>query len=301
MCDCTMPWVANEGLVTLNPQAARLKGLLDDGFLKIAHALGAESMLFPPLLKVADVDALDYFKNFPQLPLLVSSTDAPSLNDKRNHDNDTRWTEVDQDCLAAAAHILPPAACYPVYSHHRGSATGSLKTITTAANCFRNETHYIGLKRLKSFTMREIVFIGEMKPVTDALNVARDRIREMAAALGIEARLENATDPFFDPNSTRAVTQKMFPTKQELVFEEDLAISSSNFHRNFFGQRFNIASVDGQVAHTACIGMGLERWIHAILAVTGNDIDRAIARVEAFGNAAVESDDAAFEANAALA
>ena len=109
--------------------------------------------------------------------------------------------------------------------------------------------------------MREIVFIGEMEPVTRALGLARGRVHDLAGALGVETRLENAMDPFFDPNSTRAVTQKMFPTKQEMVYGDDLAISSSNFHRNFFGQRFNISSVDGQTAYTACIGMGLERWI----------------------------------------
>ena len=168
-----------------------------------------------------------------------------------------------------------------MYSHHRDAPVGRLKTITTAANCYRNESHYLGLRRLKSFSMREIVFIGEMEPVTRALGLARGRVHDLAGALGVETRLENAMDPFFDPNSTRAVTQKMFPTKQEMVYGDDLAISSSNFHRNFFGQRFNISSVDGQTAYTACIGMGLERWIHAMLEVYGNDIERAIARLEA--------------------
>ena len=55
------------------------------------------------------------------------------------------------------------------------------------------------------------------------------RVHDLAGALGVETRLENAMDPFFDPNSTRAVTQKMFPTKREMVCGDDLAISSSNF------------------------------------------------------------------------
>ena len=181
-------------------------------------------MQFPPLLKVADVDALDYFKNFPQLPLLVSATDAQAMNDRRESSREA-WTEISHDRLAHATHILPPAACYPVYSHHLDAPVGRLKTITTAANCYRNESHYLGLRRLKSFSMREIVFIGEMEPVTRALSLARGRVHDLAGALGVETRLENAMDPFFDPNSTRAVTQKMFPTKQEMVYGDDLAIS----------------------------------------------------------------------------
>jgi seryl-tRNA synthetase len=296
MCDSGKHWATHEGLATLDPLAVRLKDLLDASFLNIAASLQAERMQFPPLLKVADVDALDYFKNFPQLPLLVSATDAQAMNDRRESSREA-WTEISHDCLAHATHILPPAACYPVYSHHRDAPVGRLKTITTAANCYRNESHYLGLRRLKSFSMREIVFIGEMEPVTRALSLARGRVHDLAGALGVETRLENAMDPFFDPNSTRAVTQKMFPTKQEMVYGDDLAISSSNFHRNFFGQRFNISSVDGQTAYTACIGMGLERWIHAMLEVYGNDIERAIARLEALEDELA----AAPEADAALA
>ena len=84
----------------------------------------------------------------------------------------------------------------------------------------------------------------------------------------------------FDPNSTRAVTQKMFPTKQEMVYGDDLAISSSNFHRNFFGQRFNISSGRPDRLH------GLHRHGPGTLDTRdagghGNDIERAIARLEA--------------------
>ena len=174
MCDSGKHWATHEGLATLDPLAVRLKDLLDASFLNIAASLQAERMQFPPLLKVADVDALDYFKNFPQLPLLVSATDAQAMNDRRESSRDA-WTEISHDCLAHATHILPPAACYPVYSHHRDAPVGRLKTITTAANCYRNESHYLGLRRLKSFSMREIVFIGEMEPVTGAGPGARPR------------------------------------------------------------------------------------------------------------------------------
>ena len=271
----------NEGLVTLDTEASRLKELLDAGFVQIALGLGAEPMQFPPLLKVLDVDSLDYFRNFPQLPLAVSATNSAALNEKRNSEQNLRWAEVSHDCLVNASHILPPAACYAVYIHHRESSVGDLKAVTTIANCFRNETHYVGLKRLKSFSMREIVFIGEMQPVTQALSFARDQVRELASRLRIDTRLENATDPFFDPNSTRAVTQRLFPTKQELIYD-DLAIASANFHRNFFGERFGISSTKGQVAYTACIGMGLERWIHAVLAVNSDNMEKAVDSLEEY-------------------
>ena len=88
MCDSGKHWATHEGLATLDPLAVRLKDLLDASFLNIAASLQAERMQFPPLLKVADVDALDYFKNFPQLPLLVSATDAQAMNDRRESSRD---------------------------------------------------------------------------------------------------------------------------------------------------------------------------------------------------------------------
>lgn len=275
---CDDHWSAEGGLVTLGADAIHLRDLLDAAFIGIAKSLGAEEMRFPSMLKVRDVDSLDYFRNFPQLPLTVSATDPIAISERRDSDGTLPWEGIDRKCLEDASHILPPAACYAVYIHHRGRAVGGLKTVTTVAGCFRNETHYAGLKRLKSFTMREIVFIGEMERVTDALNQSRERVLEMCDRLGITISLENATDPFFDPNSTRAVTQKLFPTKQELLCD-DLAIASANFHRNFFGERFNITSAEDQVAYTACIGMGLERWIHSLLDATGNDVTQAIGRV----------------------
>ncbi|MDC0993997.1 hypothetical protein OAR16_00125 [bacterium] len=106
-------------------------------------------------------------------------------------------------------------------------------------------------------------------------------MQSIAIALGLETILEQATDPFFDPDSTRALAQKLFPTKQEIICN-GLAIGSANFHRNFFGERFGITSKDGKTAYTACIGMGLERWIHSILQATSNDIDEALLRVSRY-------------------
>jgi seryl-tRNA synthetase len=281
MCDapsCNQHWYADQGLVTLDPKATRLKSLLDQVFVQVADDMAAQVMRFPPLLRVADVDRLDYFKNFPQLPFLVSGTKAEQLAACREETAGQAWDHVPREGLDQADHIMPPAACYAVYIHHRDTAVGPLKVITTAADCYRNEDYYDGLRRLKSFTMREIVFIGEMEAVTEGLNLAREQIKGIADALGLQTSLEQASDPFFDPNSTRALAQKLFPTKQEIICD-DLAIGSANFHRNFFGERFGITSSEGKTAFTACIGMGLERWIHVLLQATDQSIDEAIKRV----------------------
>ena len=43
------------------------------------------------------------------------------------------------------------------------------------------------------------------------------------------------------------------------------AISSSNCHLDHFGRPFGIESSDGEVAHTACFGFGMDRITLALL------------------------------------
>ncbi len=43
------------------------------------------------------------------------------------------------------------------------------------------------------------------------------------------------------------------------------AISSSNCHLDHFGLPFGIESADGEVAHTACFGFGIDRITLALL------------------------------------
>ena len=41
--------------------------------------------------------------------------------------------------------------------------------------------------------------------------------------------------------------------------EQPTAVCSFNYHQDHFGRVFEIRTADGEVAHTACLGFGLER------------------------------------------
>ncbi len=41
--------------------------------------------------------------------------------------------------------------------------------------------------------------------------------------------------------------------------ESPTALVSFNYHQSKFGELFDIQQADGEVAHTACIGIGMER------------------------------------------
>jgi len=38
------------------------------------------------------------------------------------------------------------------------------------------------------------------------------------------------------------------------------AVSSLNYHRNYFGEKFDIR-YQGEPVHTSCVAFGIERWI----------------------------------------
>src|ERR1019366_53894 len=100
--------------------------------------------------------------------------------------------------------------------------------------------------------------------VLDHLSTFKARISGFLDEVGIPHHVEIATDPFFDPNGARSKMQKLFPTKEEFLYDGKLAIASVNFHRNFFGERCRIRLPDGSPAFTGCVAFGLERWVCAL-------------------------------------
>lgn len=254
-----------DGFATLGPELVASRALLEQRFLTWAAQVPADHMAFPPLLRVDALASFDYFDNFPHLVLLA----APVHEDHRA-DTRVRNGAVDHGQLADSAYGLASAACYNVYLHLAGTTLPSPRYVTTVATCFRNETHYEGLRRLRAFTMREIVCVGDADAARAHIAAFKPKVLEFAAALGVPVELEVATDPFFAPNGARAVSQRLFPVKEEFVLGGTLAVASVNFHRNFFGERCGIRLPDGQAASSACVAFGLERWLAALLEVHGD-------------------------------
>jgi hypothetical protein len=123
-----------------------------------------------------------------------------------------------------------------------------------------------------SFRLQEVVCLGSLETVKRHLEASRSRVLWLAAQLGLPLEVRLATDPFYDASASRARMQKLLSVKDEFVYGDELAVGSLNFHRNFFGERCNIRTADGQFAFSGCVGIGLERWLHALLDHYGNDI-----------------------------
>jgi seryl-tRNA synthetase len=253
-----------QGLVTLGPVALELKRLLESHFLQWAAEVGAVELAFPPLVPVADLARLDYFTNFPHLALIATRLKEEALPDF-SHGQHGHVEEFEGSHLTAGRYALPSAACYNIYLHLRDTVLEEPRYVTVVANCFRNEKEYNGLQRLLGFTMREIVCVGPLEAVQAHLSSFKERLRLWLAGLGVPIAIQAATDPFYESQGARALQQRLFPVKEEFVYGGSLAISSVNFHRNFFGEKCGIRTATGEPAYSGCVAFGLERWLHALL------------------------------------
>lgn len=265
------------GFSSLGGSGMRLFQDLEALFLRLASLSSAHEYHFPVFISAKELKKLDYFKSFPQLIHFPVSLKLDDENLKKfahgehiSSQGQMNLTEISPIC-----ECLTPAACYHFYIAHQNQKLNEAKFLTTRAHCFRQENFYEPLRRQRNFNMREIVCLGSADEVKTFLARYKDLMSKVLETLKLPISWEIATDPFFDPTSNpKFIMQTLDPVKQEMIFckdePEELSIGSINYHKNYFGEGFNI-SVAGETASSGCVAFGLERWIYAITKVYGTD------------------------------
>jgi len=288
---CDANWTATNGLVTLEGPMPAILRSLDSTLLRFAQAMKAREITFPAITPVTQLCPIDYFKNFPHLGLAVSALDPAHFGEDLEHAS-LATGYVTPDSLGNAKYFLPSAACYPIYAHLRDRTIVGTQYITTVQRCFRNETHYDGMRRLLGFTMREIVAVGTYEDVRDFLEIGKQCVLSLANAAGLPLEVQKAHDPFFSATNEKSRTQKLLGLKQELVFEDAVAISSVNAHMGFFGERWRIRLDPAHYAFSGCIAFGLERWLHALAKTHNNETASMLRAIQLGETAALHTLDA---------
>ena len=234
---------------------------------RLVSALGAddgpEVMRFPPLISRAHFERSGYLKSFPHLAGSVHSF----VGGERAHLELLQSAELGRDWSAALPHagvVLTPAACYPVYPVLTGTLPTDGRLVDVMSYCFRREpSDDVG--RMQMFRMHEYIRATCAECALEWRGIWIKRAEQFAAALGLEARTEVAADPFFGRGGKLLeVSQRDQRLKLEIVTpigsdERPTAIISLNYHQDHFGSVFGITLADREVAHTACVGFGLER------------------------------------------
>jgi len=241
----------------------------------------AEAIRFPPGINRAYFEKSGYMKSFPQLAGTVHSfcgceLDHISLLKSMDEGGDD-WAK-DQKITDI---VLTPAACYPLYPTiaKRGNLPVGGGLYDIQSYCFRHEPSK-DPARQQLFRMREYVCMGTESDVTDFRQLWMDRGVAMMEGIGLDVKLDIANDPFFGRAGRMLANNQR---DQNLKFELLIPVTSAtnltacmsfNYHQDAFGAKWGLNLADGSVAHTACVGFGLERLALALLAKHGLDVEQ---------------------------
>lgn len=238
----------------------------------------AEVMRFPPILSRKTYERTDHIETMPHLLGSVHSFAGAESEHaamiQRLHAGEP-WSAS----LDATDVVLVPAACYPLYPTATGTLPPGGRTVDLRTFVFRHEPSD-DPARMQSFRQREYVRLGTPEEAVAHRDEWIRRGLEIHRSLGLAVRQELANDPFFGRGGrVMKATQREQNLKYELVVpitsdEKPTAITSSNCHLDHFGLAFDIRTADGEVAHTSCVGFGLERVALALFRTHGMDPER---------------------------
>ena len=266
-----------DGLYGRSADFERVIAGLKEAVGRLGAVDGAVELEFPPLIPRTTFDRIGYLRNFPQLSGPVFSFQGG----EKEFGELLRTLDEGQDYagqLSQTDVALTPACCYPVYPSQGGQVLEQPKIFQTSQYCFRHEPSPDPM-RLQAFRMIENIRIGTPDQVLDWRETWLERAPTLLADLGLDVRSDVANDPFFGrAGRLLSMSQREQQLKIEFLIpvfgeEHPTACASVNYHQEHFGELFDIHTGDGELAHSSCVGFGLERCTVALFATHGTEID----------------------------
>lgn len=237
---------------------------------------GYQLYRFPPVFPRDLYEKTDYIESFPDLTGVVNTFTGTSA-DHRALLADRAAERPWDHHLSPGDTVMVSSACHPLY----GTLPNPLPEGGIAAEvngyCFRHEPSPDPM-RMQSFRMHEYVRVGTPAAAAEFRTAWVDRAVRLLADLGLEVEAVAANDPFFGRAGRLLANEQLAnDLKTEIVvhvYGEDHpadAIASCNLAEDHFGRNFGLTLADGSVAHSSCVGFGLERITLALLGAHGLD------------------------------
>ena len=237
----------------------------------------ASVLHFPAVVPRLLLERSGYLRSFPDLlgPVNVfEGSDDLHAQLLERLERGENWAEL----LTPSDVALCSAACHPLYPSCSGRLPAGGHRFEVFGHCFRHEPS-LDPARMQAFRQHEFVYLGDPDGAVAHRDLWLERSADLLSGLGLAVDAVVANDPFFGrAGRMLASSQRAETLKYEIVCAinpdaEPTAISSSNYHVDLFGIGFGIESSNGDVAHTACVGFGVERITLALLAAHGLDPD----------------------------
>ncbi|ERB51154.1 hypothetical protein N806_08080 [Rhodococcus sp. P27] len=237
----------------------------------------ATRLRFPPVFPRSSFERTDYIASFPNLTGAIN-TFAGSNRDHARLLADRADGQSWDRHLEPTETMLVSAACHPAYARYTGVLPEGGVLLDIYGFCFRHEPA-IDPARMQAFRMHEFVTIGDAAAARAHREHWIERGLEVLGRLELDATPVIANDPFFGrAGKMLAANQREENLKTELTvrlygdLDEGTAIVSSNNHLDHFGVNFDIRTAEGEVAHSSCVGFGMERIALSLLRTHGLDV-----------------------------
>ena len=238
-------------------------------------AQAPEVMRFPPIFNRRHYEKIDHIRNFPDLMGSVHTFTGDDREHREMLGRFERAEDWSRD-LAPAQVMMTPAICYPLYPSATGTLAAGGRRVDLQGFAFRHEPSG-DPARMQIFRMHEFVRLGSPDEALAHRDQWLELGQEIFRSVGLATTPVVANDPFFGRGGK---VQKAIQREQNLKYEfvvpicseeKPTAIGSCNYHLDHFGAAFDIRTHDGAVAHSACVGFGLERVALALLRTHGLD------------------------------
>lgn len=235
--------------------------------------LAPEVMRFPPIFSRRHYERIDHIHNFPDLLGSVHTFTGGEGEHRDMLGRFERREDWSRD-LAPADVMMTPAICYPLYPTVSGRLPAGGRRVDLQGFAFRHEPSD-DPARMQIFRMHEFVRLGTPGEALEHRDYWLERGAGILRSVGLAVEPVIANDPFFGRGGK---VQKAIQREQDLKYEfvvpicstgKPTAIGSCNYHLDHFGAAFDIRTDDGAVAHSACVGFGLERVALALFRTHG--------------------------------
>jgi seryl-tRNA synthetase len=243
--------------------------------LRVGADQEALSLRFPPVMAWSTFVKSGYLESFPDQMGSVQSFGG----DDRLHLDLVHRAGAGEDrgpLLETTDMALCPAVCHPVYPTQSGKLPEGGRRVEVYGYCFRHEPSTDPF-RMQSFRQHDYVYLGSPEGARAHHDEWIDRGLEVFGTLGLEVESVVANDPFFGRSGRMlAANQRSEKLKHELVAPvftsgRPTAIASSNSHLDHFSRPFGIDTAEGEPAHSACFGFGVDRIALALFDRHGMD------------------------------
>ncbi|MGO9581533.1 MAG: amino acid--[acyl-carrier-protein] ligase [Acidimicrobiales bacterium] len=267
-----------EGLYARSGTFEKVVRGIDDLVTSAGADQHAPALHFPPIMPRVVLEHSGYLSSFPDL---LGSIDVFEGDDDLHVELMERLERGDSwaELLTASDLTLCSAACHPLYPLCSGRLPAGGQRFEVFGHCFRHEPS-LDPARMQAFRQHEFVYVGDPSAALAHRDLWLERSADLLSELGLAVDTVVASDPFFG-RAGRILTssQRAEELKYEVVCAIQpgavaTAVSSSNYHLDHFGAGFGIESASGDVAHSACVGFGVERITLALLATHGLDPDK---------------------------